>query len=302
MKYVVTGSEGFLGRNIANRLLAAGHQVLGIDNLSRGHRTIHHENYSFLEVSVTSRTVRNFNYQGYDSVIHCAAVNGTHHFYENPARVLDVGIQGTINVLHAAAAVPEFIFLSSSEVYATPSQIPTDESTWLQIPDIKNPRFSYAVSKIAGEALVLHTGSFTRRLIIRPHNIYGPDAGTGHVIPDLIGKIQKSDRVEIQGTGQETRAFIYIDDFVDAFMLVLEKGADRGIYHIGSGEEVTVERIAKEIGHQLGRAIEIVPGCTRPGSPNRRCPDVHQLQSLGYVPKTSIEEGLKATIASYANR
>lgn len=300
MNYVVTGSEGFLGRNITKRLLAEGHHVRGYDNLSRGHRTIEHENYEFIQESVLSSYLC---FEDTDCVIHCAAVNGSASFYREPRRVLEVGVIGTVNVLKEAerAKVKEFIFFSSSEIYNDPDIIPTPETVTAKIPDPLNPRFSYAGSKMIGELMVFHMANFERTIIVRPHNVYSGDAPLGHVIPDLIQKVKTSDVVEIQGNGTETRSFCFIDDFIEAFHLILKKGVHREIYNIGSSEEICIETVAKTIGSLMGREIQIVRGMLREGSPIRRCPDIHKLSSLGFSQQTSLQEGLQKTITWYEN-
>ena len=173
---------------------------------------------------------------------------------------------------------------SSSEVYQTPPKIPTDESAPLSVPDVLNPRYSYSGGKLISELLAINFGRkhFERVLIFRPHNVYGPDMGFEHVIPQLASRLQAAGkkqpsgklRFEIQGSGQETRSFCFIDDLVAGIMVTREKGEHLGIYHIGTSEEVSIDDLAHRIAAIAGREIELVAGKPRAGSPLRRCPDI----------------------------
>ena len=127
------------------------------------------------------------------------------------------------------------VFLaSSSEVYNNPSKIPTDENETLKIPDIKNPRYSYGGGKIFSELYGLNFAKkyLKKFVIFRPHNVYGKDMGHDHVIPEFINqikkKIKKSNIFKIEGTGNEIRSFIHIDDFINGFDKVFNKGKKFG--------------------------------------------------------------------------
>ena len=165
-----------------------------------------------------------------DAVIHLAYINGTRYFYEKPDVILDVAIKGLINVFDGCKKykIKELYLASSSEVYQTPLKIPTDENEMLKIPDIYNPRYSYGGGKILTELMGIHYGKkfFKRLIIFRPHNVYGPNMGNEHVIPEFVKKMKsiKNKIFKIQGSGNEIRSFIYIDDFINAFDLILHKG------------------------------------------------------------------------------
>ncbi|HLY98921.1 MAG TPA: NAD-dependent epimerase/dehydratase family protein, partial [Candidatus Angelobacter sp.] len=130
--------------------------------------------------------------------------------------------------------------------------------------------------------------------------VYGPDMGWEHVIPQFVVRLDKLAREHsqgvipfpIQGTGNETRSFCYIDDLVDGVMLVQERGEHLGIYHIGTKEEVTVADLARKIAACFGRTIQVQPGQLTEGSTLRRCPDIGKLAALGYSPRFSLQDGL----------
>ena len=132
--------------------------------------------------------------------------------------------------------------------------------------------------------------------------------GWEHVIPDFISKINKSIiksnnneeiTLEIQGNGTETRAFIYIDDFAEGLIKVYEKGSNLGIYNIGTDSEITIADLAKKIGTNFKKDIIIRSGDIQKGSTNRRCPDISKLKSLGFLPKITLDEGIKYTTNWY---
>ena len=143
-------------------------------------------------------------------------------------------------------------------------------------------------------------------MIFRPHNVYGPDMGWEHVIPQFVLRMKELSKnnsgkikFQIQGTGKETRAFVFIDDFIDGLMLVLEKGSHLENYHIGTMEEKSIRDVAFSVGKYFGKEIEIVEGEGAKGSTKRRCPDISKLKKLGYSPKIPFEKGLKITAGWY---
>ena len=239
-----------------------------------------------------------------DSFIHLAAVNGTENFYKNPEKVLDVGVRGMLSAIDACRfnGIKELIFASSSEAYQTPTVVPTPENVQLVVPDILNPRYSYGGSKIISELLAINYGrsGFNRVMIFRPHNVYGPDMGWEHVLPQFILRALRyintnSDKVvpfNILGDGKQTRAFVHIDDFIDGVMLMLKKGEHLGIYNIGNTEELTIEKIANKVVKYFGRDPKIIKGKLAPGETNRRCPDIEKMKKLGFSPKISFDMGL----------
>ena len=296
----VTGGCGFLGSAVVRALLDRKIHVRIIDDYSRGQNTFE-GGPELWKAKVEN--IENLNMlSGVDCVIHMAAINGTKNFYERPGEVLRVSIEGTLAVLKACRKwkVKDMIFVSSSEVYHDPSIIPTPECTELVIPDVHNKRYSYSGGKIAGELLTLHMGGefLNRAIVVRPHNIIGPNAGEDHVIPTLMrrfkGKEGEIPEVPIQGTGKETRSFCYIDDFVKGLLLVLDHGLNGEVYNIGRQDEVSINGLIKMMGVVFGcKDVKINPsGETMLGSPTRRCPDMSKLQELGYKSEVDLPTAL----------
>ncbi len=313
-RILVTGGSGFIGSGLVKALVKAGHHVRVLDDNSRGSpRRLADvaKEIEFFAGDIRDSAVVEKAAQGMDEVHHLAFVNGTEFFYSQPDLVLDVGVRGIVNVIDACRKnnIGTLVLASSSEVYQTPPKIPTDESVPLVIPDPLNPRYSYGGGKLISELMAINFGRkyFERILIFRPHNIYGPDMGWEHVIPqlalriDAAAKTQSSGTLQfqIQGTGKETRSFCFIDDLVAGVMVMREKGTHLGIYHVGTMEEVTIADLARRIAAIRGREIEPVAGTPMAGGTPRRCPDISKLAGLGYKPRVTLSEGLKPTLDWY---
>jgi nucleoside-diphosphate-sugar epimerase len=316
-KYLVTGGLGFLGAGLVKALLRAGHAVRILDNSSRGSVEKLGDFLSQTELMVgdiRDPKVAQRAVEGVDSVCHLAFVNGTEHFYKRPAYVLDVGVKGMVNILDACVRsnVRELITASSSEVYQTPPVVPTPETVPLSIPDPSNPRYSYAGGKIISELMAINYGRefLDRSVIFRPHNVFGPDMGWEHVIPQFVVRMQQrrketgSDQFdfEIQGTGNQSRAFVYVDDFIEALMLVIEQGKHCEIYHLGTDQEITIGEVAHKVARSLGVTIKLVPGAEAVGGTPRRCPDISRIRALGFKPKWILDEAINETVRWYRDR
>lgn len=310
--YLVTGGSGFIGAALVKRLVDRGYRVRVMDDNSRGAPRRLDGYLDRIEMAVgdvRDPAAVSVAAKGVDGICHLAYLNGTRFFYERPDDVLEIGVKGMVNVLDACAehGIDELVLASSSEVYQTPPQTPTDESAPLIVPDVMNPRFSYGGGKIISELMAINYGRrrLKRVVIFRPHNVYGPDMGWEHVAPQfalkLAARLGQADPIPfpIQGSGRETRAFIFIDDFIDGLMAVIEKGEHLNVYHIGTTEEVSVARFAEMVAEAAGRTITVEPGELTMGSTARRCPDIGKLAALGFAPKTSMAAGLAKTVRWY---
>jgi nucleoside-diphosphate-sugar epimerase len=305
-KYLVTGGTGFIGSALVRSLLREGHAVRVLDNNTRGsQRRLSgvEDQIEMIEGDIRDVAVVESALAGVDAVCHLAYINGTEFFYSNPELVLEVAVKGMMNLLDGCISqgVGEFVLASSSEVYQTPPVVPTDETAPLSVPDVLNPRYSYGGGKIICELLAMNYGRkhFDRVVIFRPHNVYGPDMGWEHVLPQFIMRMKGlSDEpgeplaFSIQGTGQETRAFIYIDDFTNGLLRVIEKGEHLNVYHIGTQEELTIEAVAQEVGRFFNRDVQVLASEATQGSTLRRCPDISKLKQLGFKPNVAFREGV----------
>ena len=301
--YLITGGQGFIGKAVSLSLLDQGNKVIIFDNNFRKKNfSIKHKNLQLIDGDIRNITNLNKIKNKIDTVVHLAAINGTRNFYDKPNLVLEVGIKGIINIIDFCKnkKIKEIFLASSSEVYQNAPFYPTDEKVRLIIPDPNNPRFSYSSTKIISEILLLNCDFFKKAVIFRPHNIYGPDMGYKHVIPELIIKIIKEKKfLNIQGDGKNKRSFCYIEDFVDAFNILIKKGKHKEIYNIGNTDEVNILGLSKLIISMLNKDLKTKISTKPFYNAMRRLPDIKKLNKLGYKPKINLKKGLKKTIDWY---
>lgn len=298
---LITGGTGFIGSALTRLLLERGFNIRVLDDNSRGNfrrLTDVMDSLDIREGDIRNEDLVSKSLLGVDVVVHLAYINGTINFYKRPREVLDVAIVGMQNILEAMKVndVPELYLASSSEVYQYPDIFPTPEAVPLVVPDPFNPRYSYGLGKIVQEFMSIHADTFLKRLaIFRPHNIYGPDMGFQHVIPELCAKIvaEKSNKVVLKGDGSQSRSFCHISDFVQGFGLLLNADIERETFNLGTREEVTISHLAGVIASSLGRQIEFSTSVAPTGETNRRVPDISKIESLGFSQSMKLEVGVR---------
>ena len=303
---LVTGGSGFIGSAIVKYLVKKKYNVVVFDNNSRGRsRRIKDVNnkISFIKGDIRDKKKLLSINKKIDTIIHLAYINGTKFFYKKPFEILDIAVNGYLNILEFCKIkkVQNLFLASSSEVYQNPIKIPTDENEMLKIPDIHNPRYSYGGGKIFSELYGLYFAKkyLKKFVIFRPHNVYGADMGNDHVIPEFIirfKKIGKKKNFLIHGTGNEVRSFIHIDDFINGFDKVFQRGKNSEIYNIGTTEKVKISRLAYLISKIYKKKIKIIGSKLPKGSPSKRCPDIGKIKKLGFKQKISLRNGLKKVI------
>ncbi len=304
-KILITGGAGFVGSHLSKYIINLGYKVTILDNFSRGvKQNLKNLNGKyFLENRNLNNPKKLKNFLNkFDIIFHLAAINGTEYFYNIPDKVLDNNTSITLNIIKNLEKknCKKFIFFSSSEVYQKPSRIPTSENTEMVIPDITNPRYSYGISKIVGEAycnyyLKQKKIPFT---IIRPHNFYGPNMGFKHVIPQFFIKaLNKKDHFEIQGKGNETRSFCYIDDAIEAIVkLCFSRISKNQIVHIGNNTETSIYKLAKKVLKITNQNKKLKFSRLQTGSVKRRVPKLNFYKKINFKNKINLDEGLKKTL------
>jgi nucleoside-diphosphate-sugar epimerase len=303
--FLVTGGAGFLGSHLVERLLSEGNKVICFDNEFRGtfQNLSHIESKDLIIHKGDVRKPEDWPSQfgDIDGLFHLAAINGTHYFYSIPEEVLDVNVKGTINALEFVRKkdIKYFSFASTPEAYGIPKEFPTPEDADLVIPDVNNPRWSYSASKIIGE---VYSVNYSKKYnfkcsVLRYNNAYGPRDFEGHVIPDLIRKILHESVVKVEGIGDETRSFCYIDDAVNGTLLIMKKQKSNfDIFNIGIDEETKISELVEKLSKILDIDVKVnYIKKNMPGS-SRRLPDIQKIKNLGYEPKISLDEGLSKTV------
>ncbi len=302
---LVTGGSGFIGSAITKYLVKKGKKVIVFDNNSRGRaRRLKDVQGKIKFIKGDIRDGRKLlQINNVETVIHLAYVNGTKFFYKKPFEILDIAVNGLLNILNFCKKkkVKNFFLASSSEVYQNAFKIPTDEKEMLKIPNIHNPRYSYGGGKIISELYGIHFAKkyFKKFIIFRPHNVYGKDMGNEHVIPEFINrlrKLKKKNKFLIYGTGKEVRAFTHINDFISGFDKIFTKGKNNEIYNIGTTEKITIAKLANLTASILGKKIKFKKTKLLKGSPSVRCPNIDKIKKLGYKQKIRLKDGITKLI------
>ena len=314
-KTLITGGAGFIGYHLAKNLLANDYKVDLLDNFSRGVMDDELQMFSKeknikiinLDLSRTLSVEQIDN--NYDYIFHLAAIVGVKHVMENPYKVLDKNVilnKNALSICGNQKKLSRFIFFSTSEVYAGTLQnfeltFPTEESTPLSLPNLKDRRTTYMLSKIYGESMC-HNAKvpFT---IIRPHNFFGPRMGLSHVIPEIMKKIydNKKGVVDVFSIDHK-RTFCFIDDAVEIIRLLSEsKLAKNEVYNVGvQDEEIRIDELVNKIINIFGKDISINPLPGTPGSPKRRCPSmVKAFKIIPYRHRFDLDKGLELTLNWY---
>jgi UDP-glucose 4-epimerase len=317
---LVLGGGGFIGANIARELMnRSGYDVTIADRSvdSRLNSLFDEEERQSLTVikaDFSRPEAYNLLARRYDQVYMMAAIVGVNHTLKHPDDVVRTNtalIHYTLEWL-ARAEVGRIVFASSSENYAASTDIfgasiPTPESVPLAISDIKHPRWTYAITKILGEAAFLHTAPVSgfQATVVRYQNAFGPDMGFRHVIPHLVQRFWEREHYvdtpfQIYGA-EQTRAFCYISDAVDGTIRAMETPVASGeVYHIGNDEEITIEALTRAVGDFMGYAGPYEHAITYPGSVERRCPDISKCRSdLRFEPQVQWKEGVRRTVEWY---
>jgi dTDP-glucose 4,6-dehydratase len=305
MRVLVTGAAGFLGSHICDRLLAEGHEVIGMDNLLTGNM----QNLAHLEEIKRFRFVRH-NVAEYifvdgplDAVLHFASPASPIDYLELPIQTLKVGSLGTHNALGTALAKrARFLLASTSEVYGDPLVHPQPETYWGNVNPI-GPRGVYDEAKRFAEAITMayHRAHGMDTRIVRIFNTYGERMRPrdGRVVPALICQALAGEPLTVFGDGSQTRSFCYVADLVDGIYRLLLSDVVEPV-NIGNPAELSVLDFAHAIRRLTGTRSEIVFKPLPVDDPKVRQPDITKARSrLGWEPKVQLEDGLAKTIAYF---
>ncbi len=311
---LITGAAGFVGSNLTVALLARGHRVVGLDNLSRGSLTnladvLEHPGFTFVRGDVEDGDRVLSVARGCSVVVHLAAFKIPR--YGGRLDTLRINHAGGLNVLEAARENgARFLLASTSDVYGNSPNIPFREDAPLVLGTSESARWSYAVSKLFDEHLAFgyHEAHGVPCTIIRIFGSYGPNqhlSWWGGPQSVFISAVLRGLPVDIHGDGRQTRSFCYISDLVRGLVAAIERTPDGcEIINLGNDHEVTILELAHLIKRLSGTPGELklnmVPYASFQGKyqdVRRRVPDLRRARAvLGYEPRVSLEEGLRRTI------
>ncbi len=306
MRVLVAGAAGFVGSHFCERLLKEGHSVVAIDNFITGRpgnlATVEgNAAFSFERIDVTE----SFDLSGpFDAVANLASPASPKDYLEYPIETLEVGSEGTRNLLDLARRDrARFLLTSTSECYGDPLVHPQVEDYWGNVNPV-GPRSCYDESKRFAEAMTMayHRKHGVRTTIARIFNTYGPrmKLDDGRVVPQFIDQALKGEPFTIYGDGSQTRSFCYVTDLVDGlYRLMLSD--ERYPVNLGNPLEMTILEFAERIRAVSGSTAGIVFQPLPQDDPQRRRPDISKAKRvLGWEPKVGLDEGLRETIAYFA--
>jgi dTDP-glucose 4,6-dehydratase len=302
VRVVVTGAAGFLGSHLCDRLLAAGYEVVGMDNFITGNpaNVLHlarHPQWHFVRHDVTAY----IEIEGpLDGVLHFASPASPVDYLELPIQTLKVGSLGTHKALGLAKAKgARFLLASTSEVYGDPLVHPQPESYWGNVNPV-GPRGVYDEAKRFAEAMATayhrYHGVDTR--IVRIFNTYGPRMRPrdGRVVSNFIVQALKGEPLTVYGDGAQTRSFCYVDDLIDGIVRLWERG-NADPTNIGNPHEFTVRQLAEKVITLTQSGSAIVERPLPTDDPKVRRPDIARARAtLGWEPQIELDEGLRRTI------
>jgi len=299
MKVMVTGGAGFIGSHLVDRLIQEGHEAVVVDNLSTGKRKHVNRAARFYKLDVQSpRLERVFRKERPSVLMHLAAQMDVRRSVEDPIFDAQSNILGTINVLEQAVrhGSRKVVFASSGgaiygeqEVFPAPESHPT------------RPLSPYGISKLAGEFYLAyyqqHSG--IQYVSLRYSNVYGPRQdphGEAGVVAIFTQKMLSGEQPIVNGTGRQTRDFVFVEDVVDAHLAVMGKDV-QGCYNVGVGEETSINELFGMLADLTKSGSKQVHGPAKKGEQARSVVDSTKLrQELGWEPRTPLSEGLSRTV------
>ena len=307
LRFLVAGAAGFIGSHLCDRLLAEGHDVLGVDSFLTGSRAnlaqlAGNPRFRLIEHDITTPAAFD---EPVETVMNLASPASPRDYLAYPVETLRAGSEGTRQLLdYAVRFGASFLLASTSECYGDPLEHPQRESYWGNVNPV-GPRSCYDEAKRYAEALTMayHRACGVQTSIARIFNTYGPrmKAGDGRIVPAFIGQALRGQPMTVYGTGSQTRSFCYVSDLVDGLLRLAFSGEPYPV-NLGNPEELTVLEFATRIRDITASGSEIVFESLPEDDPQRRKPDISKAISvLGWQPRVSLDAGLGETIAWFCD-
>jgi UDP-glucuronate decarboxylase len=304
-RILVTGGAGFLGSHLCDRLIDQGNDVLCLDNFFTGSK----DNILHLlgdpHFELIRHDIINPIFLEVDEIYNLACPASPVHYQYNAIKTIKTNVMGAINTLGMAKRLKAKILqASTSEVYGDPEVHPQREDYWGKVNPI-GPRSCYDEGKRAAECLMMdyHRQNHVKVKIVRIFNTYGPRMALndGRVVSNFIIQALRGEDITVYGDGSQTRSFCYVDDLIDGLMRMMET-ADTflGPVNIGNPDEFTIIDLAETVIRMTESPSKIIFKPLPQDDPMHRKPDIALArETLGWQPKTDLEEGLKTTIAYF---
>ena len=302
---LVTGGAGFLGSHLCERLLAAGHDVLCVDNFFTGTKAnvahlMEHPRFELLRHDITFPL-----YVEVDEIYNLACPASPIHYQFDPVQTTKTSVHGAINVLGLAKRVKAKILqASTSEVYGDPEVHPQTEGYWGRVNPV-GPRSCYDEGKRCAETLFFDYWRQHRLRIkvVRIFNTYGPRMlpDDGRVVSNFVMQALRGEDITIYGDGQQTRSFCYVDDLIEAMIRVMATPDDfTGPINIGNPTEFTIRQLAEEVLSLTGSKSQLVFKPLPIDDPKQRQPDIALAKkALDWSPSVELKHGLEKTISYF---
>jgi len=305
LRYLVSGAAGFIGSHLCDRLLADGHEVVGLDNFITGSRRnlehlAGHPRFHLQEGDAAAE----IHVKGhFDGVMHLASLASPRHYLAHPIETLESGSTATRNMLEVAKQrQARFLLTSTSECYGDPLEHPQKETYWGNV----NPvglRSCYDESKRYAEAITMayHRVHGVRTNIARIFNTYGPRMALddGRVVPAFLDQALRDRPLTVFGDGNQTRSFCYVSDMVEG-LVRLSNSDERLPVNLGNPVELTILEFAERISELVGAKLPLVYEPLPSDDPKQRQPDISKAKRvLGWEPKVALPDGLRETIGYF---
>jgi UDP-glucose 4-epimerase len=305
MKIAVTGGAGFIGSNIVDAYVAAGHEVVILDNFSSGNEANINPNARVIKMDITDNAIHEiFAQERFEVLNHHAAQISVRVSVEHPAMDATLNIMGGLNLYEAChkTGVRRVIFASSGgAVYGEQFYFPADEK------HPQRPSSPYGVTKLTNEKYLYYyqLNYGLESVILRYTNVYGPRQsadGEAGVVAIFTEKMLRGEQPTINGDGTQTRDYVYVDDVVRANVLALEPKA-KGVYNVCTNNEQSVNTIFQQVQYRTGSKCQKLHGPAKQGEQKRSCCTYQKIQTqLGWKPHINLEHGLELTVAWFREK